>query len=67
MLDGTSLVEPALNWIVLPVTDTGLMALLKFTATEELVPMLVELSVGASDTIVGAAVSVAVPAVKFNS
>ena len=67
MLDGTSVVEPALRSMVVPVTDTGLMALLKFTETKVLVPMLVALLVGACDTIVGAAVSVAVPAVKTNS
>ena len=66
MLDGTSVVEPAVTAIVLPVTEMGLMALLKLNDTRELVPT-VELLVGACDTMVGATVSVAVPAVKFNS
>ena len=41
MLDGTSVVEPAVSWIVVPVTETGLMVLLKLTETATLVPMLV--------------------------
>ena len=61
MLDGTSVVEPALNWIVLPVTETGLIGLLKVTETRVLVPMLVELLVGACERIVGAAVSTLFP------
>ena len=66
MLDGTSVIEPPLNWIELPVTDTGLMALLKSTATLALVPMLMAELGGATVVMVGATVSVAVPAVKFN-
>src|SRR5208337_2970870 len=42
MLDGASVMEPPLNWIELPVTDTGLMALLKFKLTPAFVPILVD-------------------------
>ena len=62
MLDGVSVTEPPLNWIVAPVTDTGLIALLKVTLTPALVPMLVAALGGATDLMVGAAVSTAVPA-----
>ena len=65
MLDATSVCEPPLTWIELLVTDTGLIALLKVTLTWAFVPMLVELLVGASAVIVGAALSTAVPAVKL--
>ena len=65
MLEGTSVTEPPLSWIVLPVTETGLIALLKFTLTSALVPTLLALLMGASETMVGAALSTAVPAVKF--
>jgi hypothetical protein len=64
MLDGTSVIEFPLNWIELPVTDIGLMALLKFTVTPALVPMLVAKFGGATVVIVGLAVSAVVPAVK---
>src|SRR5580658_4363648 len=64
MLDGTSVTEPPLNWIELPVTDIGLIALLKFTLTPALVPMLVNELGGASAAMVGATLSTAVPPVK---
>src|SRR5208282_5465859 len=64
MLDATSVTDPPLNCTVLPVTDTGLMGLLKVTLTPAFVPILVEEFAGATATMVGAAVSVAVPAVK---
>jgi hypothetical protein len=51
--------------IELPVTDTGLMALLKATLKPALVPIFAAPFGGATVKIVGAAVSAAVPAVKL--
>ena len=65
MLDGTSVTDPPLNCMVLPMTDTGLIALLKFTLTSAFVPTLVALLLGASEMIAGAPLSTAVPAVKL--
>ena len=67
MLDGTSVTEPPLNLIELPVTDIGLIALLNVTLTPALVPIFVDKLEGATAVIVGGVVSVDVPAVKFNS
>ena len=61
MLDGTSVTEPPLNWIEVPLTDTGLMALLKSTLTAALVPMLTAEFGGATVEIVGATVSLPCP------
>ena len=67
MLDGTSVTEPPLNLIELPVTDIGLIALLNVTLTPALVPIFVDKLEGATAVIVVGVVSVDVPAVKFNS
>ena len=56
MLDGTSVTEPPLGRIELPVTVIGLMGLLKVTLTPALVPMLVDELGGATAVIVGATV-----------
>src|ERR1039458_330375 len=64
MLDGTSVTEPPLNWMELPVTDTGLMALLKVTLTTAFVPMFVDAFGGPPVEMVGLTLSTAVPAVK---
>src|ERR1035438_6397526 len=66
MLEGTSVTEPPLNWIVLPETETGLIALLKFTLTNAFVPTLAALLEGASETMVGAALSTRGPGARRN-
>src|SRR5580692_9372298 len=65
MLEGTSVTELLPNWIELPVTDTGLIALSKFTLTPALVPTLMAELGGATVKTLGAVKSAAAPVVKL--
>ena len=66
MLEGTSVTEPPVNWIVLPETEIGLTALEVHTyeCVRADVGGIVD---GGFRTMMGAALSTAVPAVKLDA